>query len=62
MAFLIAIVCYFNLSTEGQLEHIVNMMCGFERRSWKGVLDTPLCDSILQRFVNVWYFLRFLYQ
>jgi hypothetical protein len=26
------------------------------------VLDTPLCDSILQRLVNVWYFLRFLYK
>ena len=38
------------------------MMCGFEHPSWKGVLDTPLCDSILQRLVNVWYFLRFLYK
>ena len=45
----VVIVWYLDLQLPMQSMSITtNRRCGFESRSWRGVLDTTLCDQVRQ--------------
>ena len=44
------------LTTTCAIRAYHHQRCEFESRSWRGVLDTTLCDKVCQRLATGWWF------